>query len=102
MQNFNIDGSGQKIYVDFGQDISTYTALSLIMEPQTGSKITVTPTLGTEDADVDDQTYSANEYVYFSLTADIFPVDGLWKVKAVATLPAEEISTNYDFFRVMP
>ena len=103
MINFNKDSFGQTLRVNFGQDVSTATEFSLEMQPENGETVTKTPTLGTSDVDVGDETFIANYYVDYAVTEDVFSdYTGRWRAKAIATLPGETIATDYVLFRVMP
>ena len=105
MPVFNQASSGQKIRVNFNQDISSNTKLEMILEPQAGgNSSTITPTLGTSTIVVDDETYTANQYTEYAILAATFTdaTAGKWRKKSIATLPSETVSTNYTFFRVMP
>lgn len=103
MTAFNLDGIGQVIRVNFNQDISTATAFSMKLLPENGDEIEVTPTLGTSDTTVDDQTYLANEFVEYTTTDGLFDDGGAgrWQKKATATLASSTPATNYELFRVM-
>jgi hypothetical protein len=101
MINFNKSSFGQYLRVNFGQDVSTATAFSLEMQPENGEKVTKTPTLGTSNVDVGDETFLANQYVEYATEEDVFNDHvGRWRVKATATLPAATVSTDYVLFRV--
>jgi len=101
MQKFNTDAYGEILYVNFNEDISTGTAFTLELDPQEGNSIDKTPTLGTSDVDVGDQTYLANQYVKWTTTSDVFQnYIGLWRAKATATLPTKTLATDFILFRV--
>ena len=103
MINFNQNSFGQKLRVNFGQDISTATLLEMKIEPESGDEIDKTPTLGTADVEVGDETFEADQYVeYETEEGDFEDYTGRYRVKAIATLPTETISTDYVLFRVMP
>ena len=105
MIQFNQDAYGQVIRVNFGEDISAATAFTLELLPQYGDQQDLTPTLGTSDADVGDQTYLANQFVYYTTTSDMFPnpLSEIWKKKATATISATVVkATQYTDFRVTP
>jgi len=100
MVSFNIDSYGGKIRVNFGQDISAGTAFSMTIMPEKGDEQTLTPTLGTSDVDVGDESYLANCYVEYTITDGLFDVSGIWRKKAVATVGGVDIGTQYSNFRV--
>lgn len=102
MINFNIDSFGQKLRVNFDQDVSAATLFSMELEPEHGDTLTKTPTLGAVEVDVGDETFLANQYVEYTVEAGIFDDwVGRWRAKAIATLAGETIATEYRFFRVM-
>lgn len=102
MQVFNKDGIGQVLYVNFGVDISTQTAISILLNPQSGDELTKTGVLGTTDKVVGDQKFLANQYAYWTVTEDVFDDwIGLWQYKGVATLTSTTVATDYELFRVM-
>ena len=101
MQNINIDGVGQKIYSNFGVDISAATVLTMTLEPEQGQKIEVTPILETANKDVGDDKFLANQFVSHTTTLEQFPFVGRWRVKSTATTAGVVKVARYVFFRVM-
>jgi hypothetical protein len=102
MQVFNKDGIGQVLYVNFGQDISTQTAISIKLNPQSGTELTKTGTLETSDLYVGDQQYLANQYASYTLEDGVFDDwIGIWEAKGIATLTSTTVATDYEKFRVM-
>jgi hypothetical protein len=102
MINYNQDSFGQKLRVNFRQDVSTATAYTLEMQPESGETVEKVPALGTVDVDVGDETFLANQYVEYTIEENVFDdYAGRWRAKAIATLPTETISTNYMFFGVL-
>lgn len=103
MQNVNIDSAGSKLYLNFGQDISTGTDLSMTLQPESGQLKTVTPTVGTSNVTVDNQNLLANEYLEYTIQdGDFEQYHGRWRMKGSATVSGEIIVPNYVLFRVMP
>jgi len=104
MINYNISGVGQKIRTNFGQDISTASKYTMVIQPETGEKQDLTPTLGTVDVDVGDKKYLANQYVEYATQAGQFQFEktGRWRSKATAVVGSATLATNYEMFRVMP
>ena len=100
MISFNIDSYGGKLRVNFGQDISAGTAFTMTIQPEKGESQELTPTLGTSDTDVGDETYLENEFVEFTITDGLFTTAGQWRKKAVATVGGVDIGTQYSYFRV--
>jgi hypothetical protein len=101
MQKFNKDDIGQTLYVNFDQDISTQTAISILLLPQSGDELTKTGTLGTSDVWVEDQKFEANKYATYTIEDGVFDDwVGLWQYKGIATLTSTTVSTDYRNFRV--
>lgn len=102
MQTVNKDAIGAKLYINMGEDISANTALAATLQPESGSKISVTPTLGTSDIWVQDVLYLANNYVTYTTTDGVFDnYTGRYRMKAVVTLPTKTISIDYELFQVV-
>ena len=101
MISYNIDASGQKLRVNFDEDISSATDLTMSMQPERGAVITVTPTLGTADVEVGDETFLANQYVEYAVIADQFTYIGRYLLKAAVTLSGVVIVPNAELFRVL-
>jgi hypothetical protein len=103
MINYNISGIGQKIRVNFNQDISSASKYTMTIEPERGEPQELTPTLGTVAVVEGDKKFLANEYVEFTITAGLFlDKTDRWRVKATAVIGGNTIATNYHLFRVMP
>lgn len=101
MINYNQKSFGQKLRVNFGQDVSAATVFSMKIEPRRGSLVTKTPTLGTTSAEEGDEKFLANQYVEYSIEENFFKnYRGLYRVRAIATLPTETIAANWIIFRV--
>ena len=111
MQNFNKDGFGQKLYINFNQDVSTATAFEVKLQPEVGQTLERTGVLETSDLYVGDEKYLANEFVSYTIqdgdftqTDDLgtpsFTKVGRWRAKCVATLPGSTIATDFELFRV--
>jgi hypothetical protein len=104
MQKFNKDDIGQTLYVDFNQDISTQTAISIKLNPQSGDELTKTGTLGTSDVWVEDQKMLANQYATYTVEDGVFDDwsdDAKWQYKGIATLTSTTVATDYRDFTVM-
>lgn len=101
MQKINKSTFGEKLYIDFNEDISSNTALTMKLQPRSGEVIEVTPTLETTDLYVEDQLHEANQYVSYTTTSGMFDnyAPGQYRAKATATLPSKTISTDYELTR---
>ena len=90
MANLNVSEYGNTIYANLGADISTFTALNFILEPKVGTKLEKSVSdgvaLGTVDLVVDDETYTANEYISYTIKTGDISVSGQWRTKGEATL----------------
>lgn len=100
MQKYNKESYGEKIYVDFGQDISSATVLKMFLLPQSGEQQEKTAVLETSDLWVGDRLYLANQYVSFTTTDGQFTYVGRWEKRGEATIGTTKISTDYRNFRV--
>ena len=104
MTDYNKGEYGQTIYVNMGEDVSTNTELSLILEPAIGTKKEISSgvTVGSANVDVNDETYLANEYLQYTIAADDLDYAGLWRKKGEATLSStNKIISNYTHFSVL-
>lgn len=104
--NYNKDEYGKKIYVNFGEDISTATELTLILEPMIGDSKEKTTSdgvaVGTSNVDVDDQTYIANEYIEYTTADGDLDYAGQWRKKGKAQLSSTNlVVTDYEKFTVL-
>jgi hypothetical protein len=103
MQIISQDEEGQKLYLDFGIDILSNTALTMNFEPKVGDDIDVTPTLETSNLWVGDKQFLANQFVSYTVTTDMFSdYTGKWRMKATATVSGVIYSTQYVDFQVTP
>lgn len=87
MINFNKDASGQKLRVNFNQDISSGSIFKMYMEPQINGEVReISPAvLGTSDVMVGDEKFLANQYLEYTIQADDFEdYTGIWRVKGTA------------------
>jgi hypothetical protein len=100
MQKYNKESYGEKIYVNFDQDISTATTLKMFLLPQAGDEQEKTAVLETSDLYVGDRLYEANKYVSFTTTDGQFDYVGKWQKRADAVIGSTKISTDYRYFRV--
>jgi len=102
MPDYNYLEYGQLIYVNFGEDISAATELTIILEPKVGTAIEETATLGTVNIDVNDETYLANEYVKYTIQENDLDYAGLWRKKGKAKLSTTNIVvSDFTTFTVM-
>ena len=101
MISYNKLASGQVIRSNFNTDVSSATAFTMKLEPQNGEVIEKTPTLGTSDVVVGDETFLANQYCNHTTTASEFSTyTGKWRVNATATLASSVVASDYTEFRI--
>jgi hypothetical protein len=101
MQTINQDGQDTKIYLNFGRDLSSNTALTMSLEPERGDDIDVTPTIETSDMWLEDEYLTANYYVSYTITEDMFEdYTGRWRVKGTATIDSVIYPAEYKYFMV--
>ena len=100
--NLNNGEYGQTLRVNLGEDVSTATEYSFILEPQYGEKLEKTGILGTVNITEGDEDWLANEYIeYVTIVGDINK-SGQWRKKGIATMSATEtVNSDYDFFTVL-
>ena len=101
--SYNYKQIGAVIRVDAGYDISAATP-TLKLTPEVGmtAEYTTGVTIPAVDVTVDGVTYTANQYIEYTTTADELDYVGRWKKKAVLTFSATNIDqTNYEPFRVL-
>jgi hypothetical protein len=101
MQIINQDGEGEKLYLNFGRDVSTATAFTMNLQPEVGDDIDVTPVLETSDTWVGDQLMEANYFVSHTTTTDMFSdYTGRWRMKGTATISGVIYTAEYVNFMV--
>ena len=92
MTDYNFEEYGQTLYANLGEDVSTATEYTMIIEPQIGEKLERTTSdgvaLGTSNVTVNDQTYLANYYITYTIKQDDLDYAGLWRNKGKAQLSA--------------
>lgn len=106
MANLNRLETGNIIYVNLGEDISTSTVFSLMIQPRIGD--TLEPNqgsgviIGTSDVDVGDQKYLANQYLQYTFKTGDLSVAGQWRIKAEAVLSSTKtLISDYEKFTVL-
>ena len=71
MPYLNKDEYGDKVYVNMGEDVSTATALTFVLQPKIGDSLEKSISdgvaVGASNIDVGDESYLANQYLeYFN------------------------------------
>ncbi len=101
MQKFNKESYGEKIYVNFDQDISAATTLKIFLLPQSGDEQELTAVLETSDLFVGDRLFLANQFVSFTTTDGQFDYVGHYQKRATAIIGSTKISTDYRRFQIL-
>jgi hypothetical protein len=91
MTTLNKNEYGTVLYADLKDDISAATALNFVLRPKVGDKKEFTGVLGAVDVTVDDESYTANEYMTYTLLDGDLDQSGLWQVKGEATMTATKV-----------
>lgn len=106
MMTLNKDEYGDTVYAKLGEDVSTATDYSFILEPNIGTKLTKSVSdgvaLGATDITVDDEDYTANEYITYTIKTGDLDKSGLWRIKGTATMTAtRKVIGNYSHISVL-
>lgn len=104
--NYNKNEFGQLIFSNLGQDVSTASELTMVLEPQVGSikekSISDGVSVGTSNVTVNDRTFLANEYLQYTIAEDDLDFAGLWRNKGKAKLSSTNlIIGDYHTFTVL-
>lgn len=106
MMTLNKNEYGIDIYARLGEDVSTATDYTLILDPYIGDEQIKTVSdgvsLGTTSITVDDQTYIANQYISYTLKDGDLDQSGLWRLRGTATMSAtKKLIGDYDIISVL-
>ena len=106
MADFNKGEYGDVIYANLGEDISTATELTMVLEPKIGNilekAISDGVSVGTANIDVNDKTFLANEYIQYTIKEDDLDYAGLWRNKGKAKLSSTNlVVSDYTHFTVL-
>ena len=101
MPNLNKGEYGQTVYANMGEDVSSGTTFTIILEPQGGSKLTKTATVGATNITVDDQDLIANEYIQYTIIDGDLTYVGNWRLKGECVLTStNKVISDYSNFEV--
>jgi len=102
MSDLNVGEIGQPLRINFGEDISSSTAI-MYVEPEVGTRKEFTGTIPAVSVTVDGVTLNANEYVeYITLNKDDLDYEGRWRMKAkLKASDTDDRQSNYVKFRVL-
>ena len=104
MSNLNFKEVGSIIRVNVGEDISTSTP-TLILQPELGKtkEIKDGVTIPNVTIEVDNETFTANEYIEYATKEDDLNYVGRWKKKAKLDFSSTNIQqTDFEKFKVLP
>jgi len=104
MANLNFKEVGSVIRVSVGSDISLSTP-TLILQPELGNtkEITDGVTIPNVTIEVDNETFTANEYIEYSTKETDLDYVGRWNKKARLDFSSTDISqTDFVKFKVLP
>jgi hypothetical protein len=103
MAQLNKGEYGQKVYVNMGQDVSTSTENTFILQPQIGEKLTRTGVVGSTNITVDDQDLIADEYLEYTIQSGDLTYAGTWRMKGECLLTStNKLISDYTILEVMP
>jgi hypothetical protein len=103
MRTFNVNAYGDKLRVNFNEDVSSATVYTMTAQPEVGEELTLTPVaLGTVDVYEGQDLLRANQYIeYVTAINDFKDYIGRWRVKGEALLASgRNVSMNYRKFGV--
>ncbi len=104
MDSFNIGEYGQQILVNMGQDLSTATDLTIIIEPKVGKikEISVGVTVGLVDVLIHNTTYLANQYLEYTTKNGDIDRPGQWRKKGIVKLSSiANLISDFEIFTVL-
>jgi hypothetical protein len=119
MPSLNTNEYGQVLRANIGQDVSTATGYTFVLQPKVGQSTNTNATastqpdgavirtgtdvtLGTTDVTVGDETYLANQYVNYTVKENDLSHSGLWRFKGEATMSTtNKIVGDYKLLTVL-
>ncbi len=106
MADFNKGEYGDIIYANLGEDISSASELTMVLEPKIGNTLEKSTSdgvsVGTSNIDVNDETYLANEYIKYTIAEDDLSYAGLWRKRGKAKLSStNSVVSDYVQFTVL-
>lgn len=99
MASLYVGVAGESIYIDLGEDISSYTA-EIILQAPCSSPVTKTAVVGVANIDTEIGLLLANQYVYYTFVADDLDQSGTWQSRAVLTNSPAVKKSNWIPFQV--
>jgi hypothetical protein len=106
MANLNKGEYGQKVYVNMGEDVSSASTITFILEPQSGEKLERTTAngvaVGTTNLAYEDQTFIANEYLEYTILDGDLTYVGTWRLKGECLLTStNKVISDYQLIEVL-
>jgi len=92
---------GQTIRANFGEDVSLANSFKMILEPEQGILVEKNAILGTVNIVDGDQDFLANEYVEYTIEAEVLNRSGQWRKRGKATFSNKETLGNFARFTVL-
>ena len=97
----NIGEYGKRIYVNCGEDISTATGVSIELTKPDETVVELTSVIGSSPLSVDcDQTYSANEYIYYTTIDGDIDQEGTYYVRPIVLISGKKLIGKENSFKV--
>ena len=106
MANLNKGEYGQKVYVNMGEDVSSASSFTFILEPQSGAKLERVAAngvaVGTSNIAYEDTTLIANEYLEYTILEGDLTYVGTWRLKGECVLTStNKVISDYTTIEVL-
>lgn len=107
MADLNKGEYGQKVYVNMGEDVSSATTITFILEPQSGEKLTRVAAngvaVGSTNITDGDTDLIANEYLEYTILDGDLTYVGTWRLKGECVLTStNKVISDYKLIEVLP
>ena len=105
MPNLNKGEYGQKVYVNMGEDVSSSSSISMILQPNSGERLVRDSAngvaIGATNIESDDQNLIANEYLEYTILEGDLKYVGTWRLKGECVLTStNKVISDYSYFEV--
>lgn len=106
MPDLNKGEFGQKIYANMGEDVSSASSITFVLEPRSGQKLERSTAngvaVGTANITVGDQNLIANEYLEYTILEGDLKYAGTWRKKGECLLTStNNVKSDYSYFEVL-
>jgi len=96
---------GQKVYVNMGEDVSSASTITFILEPQMGAKLERGTSdgvaVGSTNITVDGEDLIANEYLEYTIKEGDITYVGTWRLKGECLLTStNKVISDYKRIQV--